>query len=120
FKAAMDDDFNTPVAFAVLFEIAHEIQRLRDSDFAQATLLGNVLRYLGRILGLLQEDPEVFLQKSASVTLEAAQIEQLIQLRNQARTTKNWAEADRIRNELLEQSILLEDGPQGTTWRVQS
>lgn len=115
FIEAMDDDFNTPVALSVLFELAHEIQRLRDKDVAAAARHGALLKQLGGVLGLLQADPEVFFKTGTSV--DAAEIEALIAARNQARKDKNWAEADRIRRELTEKGISIEDGASGTTWK---
>jgi cysteinyl-tRNA synthetase len=117
FMAAMDDDFNTPVAFSVLFELAHEIQRLRGEDNKAAAAHGALLRKLGSILGILQEDPESFLQGRVENTVDVTRIEELITARNNARDEKNWAEADRIRDEIASMSVVLEDGPQGTTWK---
>jgi cysteinyl-tRNA synthetase len=112
FKAAMDDDFNTSEAFAVLFELATEVNRT--ASLADAALL----KALGGLLGLLQRDPETFLQGGESAQGRSAdEIEQFIQLRLQARQTKNFAEADRIRKQLADEGILLEDTPQGTIWR---
>lgn len=115
FSDAMDDDFNTPVALSVLFELAHEIQRLRDKDIELAAQHGALLKTLGGVLGVLQSDPEVFFQ--AGVSVDAAKIEALIAARQTARKEKNWAEADRIRAELAAMSIAIEDGPAGTTWK---
>jgi cysteinyl-tRNA synthetase len=121
FDGAMDDDFNTAEALAVLFDLAREINRLRDKGESEdAARLGASLRQLGDILGLLQDDPDSFLKGSGHDEKEvpsAADIEQLIAQRNAARKTKNWAEADRIRNLLAEQGIVLEDTIGGTTWR---
>lgn len=115
FIAAMDDDFNTPVAFSVLFDLAHEIQRLREKDLAAAAAHAALLRELGGVLGILQRAPEAFLQSGTS--LDAAKIESLIAARGQARAEKNWAEADRLRKELEAMSITIEDGAGGTTWK---
>jgi cysteinyl-tRNA synthetase len=116
FYAAMDDDFNTVDALAVLFELAREINKLRDTELNKAILLASELRQLGYILGLLQADPEQFLQQSNDAT-EAAAVEQLIAQRNAARAAKNWAEADRIRAELKANNIILEDTAHNTIWR---
>lgn len=117
FIHAMNDDFNTPIAFSVLFELAHEVQRLREKDITAAAQHGALLKTLGAVLGILQSDPEKFLQ-SGKQDIDAAKIEALITARNTARAEKNWAESDRIRNELAAMSIVLEDGAQGTTWKV--
>lgn len=116
FIAAMDDDFNTPVALSVLFDLAHEIQRLRDTDINAAAEHGALLRHLGGVFGILQSDPEVFLQSGSAI--DAAKVESLIAARKQARQDKNWAEADRIRKELDAMSVIIEDGANGTTWKA--
>ena len=112
FKAAMDEDFGTPEAVAVLFELAGEINRTGSAELA------GLLRALGGCLGLLQADPGAFLQ--AGATLDEAAIQTLIAQRASAKAGKNFAEADRIRNELLARGIVLKDSPAGTTWEVQS
>lgn len=108
FKAAMDDDFNTPEAIAVLFDLANEANKTKDITTQQ------LLKSLGAVLGLLQRDPDVFLQGDAA---QAMDIEGLIQARLQAKKNKNFAEADAIRKQLADAGIVLEDSPQGTTWR---
>jgi cysteinyl-tRNA synthetase len=110
FKAAMDDDFNTPQAVAELFGLASEIGRGR-------TALGSQLRALGAILGLLGREPEQFLRAGRAGALPDADIEARIAARAAARAAKNYAEADRIRRELEAAGVLLEDGPHGTLWR---
>ncbi len=119
FHQAMADDFNTPEAFTVLFDLARELNRAKDQgDHLRAGQLAGSLRELGGLLGLLQEDPEQFLRGGDdSQGLDDKEIEQLIAQRLQARREKNWAEADRIRDQLKQQGIVLEDGSQGTTWR---
>jgi len=119
FHAAMDDDFNTPEALAALFELTREINRLRGEDESRAAALGAVLRRLGGILGILQDDPERYLRGGAGGDrgLSDEAIDRLVQQRLDARAAKDWAEADRIRDELQAQGIVLEDGPQGTRWR---
>jgi len=119
FHAAMDDDFNTPEALAALFELTREINRLRGEDEPRAAALGAVLRRLGGILGILQDDPERYLRGGAGGDrgLSDEAIDRLVQQRLDARAAKDWAEADRIRDELQAQGIVLEDGPQGTRWR---
>lgn len=116
FIAALDDDFNTPIAMSVLFDLAHEVQRLRDANDMQAAAdHGALLKYLGSVLGLLQAEPDAFLKSGSDVDVD--KIESLIAARNQARKDKDWAEADRIRNELSSMSIVIEDGADGTTWK---
>ncbi|WP_298624082.1 cysteine--tRNA ligase [uncultured Legionella sp.] len=110
FTQAMNDDFNTPVALAVLFQLSREVNK-NSSPVLVATL-----KYLAGILGFLQENPSEFLQ-SGFESDDKAVIEQLIAERLQARADKNWARADQIRAELLQQGIELEDGGKGTTWR---
>ena len=118
FREAMDDDFNTPNALSVLFEMAREINKLKTEDTEKANGLAARLRELAGILGLLQQDPEKFLQ-AGSDDDEVAKIEALIKQRNEARAAKDWAAADAARNELTAMGIVLEDGPNGTTWRKQ-
>ena len=118
FDAAMNDDFNTPEALAVLFDLAREVNRLRGGDAAAAAGLAAELRLLGDDLGLLGQDPEAYLKAGAGEDgLTDAAIEDLINRRTAARKAKDFAEADRIRDELQAAAILLEDGPGGTTWR---
>jgi len=137
FHQAMDDDFNTPEAMAVLFELAREINRARETDVDRAGCLAGEMKKLGKILGLLQSDPDEYLKRQyvlhaepgeftiagspATLTytpsLSDEKIDALIEERLKARKNKNWAEADRIRAELEAQGVVLEDGPSGTTWR---
>ncbi len=119
FTTAMDDDFNTPAAMAVLFEVAGELNKAKSSDSELASQLAGLLKQLGGMLGLLQREPEAFLQGGSSEEggLSNEQIEAMIQQRLDARANKEWAESDRIRDELKAQGVILEDGPQGTTWR---
>ena len=118
FREAMDDDFNTPNALSVLFEMAREINKLKTEDAEKANGLAARLRELAGILGLLQQDPEKFLQ-AGSDDDEVAKIEALIKQRNEARAAKDWTAADAARNELTAMGIVLEDGANGTTWRKQ-
>ncbi len=112
FKAAMDDDFNTPEAVAVLFDLANEVNRTQSIELAAQ------LKTLAATLGLLQRDPQEFLQGSVSENgLDDAAISTQILARITAKQSKNFAEADRIRKELLATGIVLEDSAQGTTWR---
>ena len=108
FKAAMDEDFATPEAVAVLFELAGEVNRTRSGALA------GLLRALGGCLGLLQGEPAAFLQ--AGAVLDEASIRALIEARAAAKAGRDFAEADRIRAELLRGGIALQDSPAGTTW----
>jgi len=108
FKDAMDDDFNTPEAFAVLFDLANEVNRTKDVDTLR------LLKGLAGVLGLLQRNPDDFLQGEVAETLD---IEGLIQARLTAKKNKDFAAADVIRKQLADTGIVLEDTPQGTTWR---
>jgi cysteinyl-tRNA synthetase len=136
FKAAMDDDFGTPEGVAVLFDLAGEVNRTKSRQTA------SLLKALGGVLGLLQQDPDVYLQgrrevsgtgstrqvqsargdgvvsSLAPVLLTDDQIESFIAQRVAAKTIKNFAEADRIRQQLLAQGIVLKDSAQGTTWEA--
>ena len=118
FIEAMDDDFNTPEAYSVLFDMAREVNRLKAEDMAAANAMASHLRKLSAVLGLLEQEPEAFLQSGAQADdSEVAEIEALIQQRLDARKAKDWAAADAARDRLNEMGIVLEDGPQGTTWR---
>lgn len=117
FRRMMEDDFNTPKAQAVLFELAHDINRHRSSDPQQASRLAAELIELAGMLGLLQRSPEAFLQAGGASDWDDAKINELIAQRNAARAAKDFAEADRIRDALKAQGIILEDGAGGTTWR---
>lgn len=118
FGAAMDDDFNAPEACAALFDMVREVNRLKDSDDAAAAGLAARLRQLAGNLGILQLDPEDFLRSGAEGKIDAAAVESLIRARLTARAEKNWAESDRIRDELTAMGVVLEDGKGGTTWRL--
>jgi cysteinyl-tRNA synthetase len=109
FRAAMDDDFNTPQALAVLFDLAAQVNRSRDPARAAE------LRALGATLGLLQQAPRAYLQ--AGGTLDACAIAERIEARAAAKRARDFALADRIRRELSEQGVVLQDSPDGTTWR---
>ena len=116
FVKAMDDDFNTPEALAVLFDLVKEINRLKNTDQGQATMAGHLLVEMANVLGLLHQNPEQFLQGDENQD-EVAKIEALIKQRNDARTNKDWASADDARDQLAALNIVLEDGANGTTWR---
>ena len=125
FIAAMDDDFNTAAAVAVFFEASKEINRWLDEEKAAikpqaAARVAGFLREIGDPLGLLQEEPRDFLQRTtgkAEDQLEAAEIESLIAERAAAREARNWAEADRIRDLLDEKGVVLKDSADGTKWQ---
>lgn len=118
FHAAMKDDFNTPVALAVLFDVAREINRVKELDPARADQLATTLIHLGGILGILEKDPEVFLRGTADdQEHEAEEIHELIVARNRARMSKDFALSDKIRDDLLARGIILEDAAGVTTWR---
>jgi len=137
FRAAMDDDFNTPEALAVLFDLARDLNRAKSENKQdEASHLAALLRNLGNILGMLQADTKQWFQREITVkpqtglgTVDGGQpqvtlsisdkrIDDLIAIRLAARKAKNWAESDRIRDELKAQGIVLEDRPDGTTdWR---
>ncbi|MFM9836161.1 MAG: cysteine--tRNA ligase, partial [Methylophilaceae bacterium] len=124
FKEAMDDDFNTPEAIAVLFDLANEVNKDKSVEAA------SLLKSLSKVVGLLQRNPNEFLQgrltASQDVNINSidikvgysdAEINDFILNRVEAKKSKNFAEADRIRKELADAGIILEDTPQGTTWR---
>ena len=108
FKAAMDEDFGTPEAVAVLFDLASEVNRSHSCE------LSGLLKALGGVLGLLRADPQQFLQ--AGVSLDEATIQSRIEARAAAKKAKDFAQADAIRQELAAQGIVLKDGAGGTTW----
>ena len=111
FHAAMDDDFNTPEAIGVLFDLVREVNKAEgEKKFA----LGAQLRELGAILGCLQLPPEEFLQSGGDVDVEYVEV--MIQKRIDAKKAKDFATADGVRDELLAQGITLRDGPEGTSW----
>ena len=113
FRDAMDDDFNTPEAIAVLFDLANDLNREASPQLAAQ------LKGLGAVLGLLQRDPLEFLRATPTgrAGLDEAEIEARIAARASAKQQKNWPEADRLRDELKAAGIILEDGPHGTSWR---
>ncbi|NOT13472.1 MAG: cysteine--tRNA ligase [Methylococcaceae bacterium] len=126
FEQAMDDDFNTPVALSILFDLARELNKAKESAQTKTTALAGTLKYLAGLLGILQADPEQFLQghgpvltgDDTSSSLTETQITEQIQARLEAKKAKNWALADQIRDELKDQGVILEDAPNGTTsWR---
>ena len=121
FVKAMNDDFNTPEALAVLFDLAKEINRVKTTDIDKASLLASMLLKFANVLGLLTQTPDQFLQgfksDESGAGDEVAEIEALILQRNTARANKDWASADDARDKLAALNIVLEDGANGTTWR---
>ena len=113
FSLVMDDDLNTPEALSLLFQLAKSINS--SSDPIQKMKYGATLKELSGVLGLLQDDPKTFFQFGA--TLSDEEIDQQIALRNRARDEKDFQTADKIRDSLLEQGIILDDGSEGTTWK---
>ena len=116
FRKAMNDDFNSPEALPVVFEVAKELNRVKESDSEKAGHLAFILRSLGEILGIAQQAPEAFLQGGQNDD-EVAEIEALIVKRNDARASKNWAAADEARDALNALGVVLEDSAGKTTWR---
>ncbi|MFT4940184.1 MAG: cysteinyl-tRNA synthetase [Paraglaciecola sp.] len=114
FNKAMDDDFNTPEAFAVLFDLARDLNRAK-SDGENAQDLAGLLVNLAGVLGILQKKPSEYLQ--GEVDSDVAEIERLIKARNDARASKNWSAADAARDALSAMNIVLEDATNGTSWR---
>ena len=118
FHKAMDDDFNAPEALAVMFDLVKELNVCRKESAGHVRKLAITLSTLGDVLGLLRSDPEqYFKQGGQNDGLSESAIEAMIVARTEARKNKAWAESDRIRDELLEQGITLDDGSEGTTWR---
>jgi cysteinyl-tRNA synthetase len=120
FDQAMSDDFNTASAIAVLFDLVRDINRAKAEGSEQQHELASLLRYLGGVIGLLQEDPESYLKSGtgqAGSGLSDTAIDELVAQRLQARAAKDWANADRIRDELSAAGIVIEDGSDGTRWR---
>ena len=121
FHEAMEDDFNTPEALAVMFDLAREINRVRGESETAAAGLAAELRRLGGILGILQQDPEAWMRGGELAAVDTgpsdAEIEDLIRQRTEARAARDFTEADRIRDTLKDMGVVLEDGAGGTTWR---
>ena len=118
FGKAMDDDFNTPEACAVLFDMAREVNRLKESDMNAAAALAARMRELASVTGLLQLEADEFLHGGAVGKVDAAEVDALIQARLQARADKNWSESDRLRDQLADMGVVLEDSKGTTTWRL--
>jgi len=117
FIEAMDDDFNTADALAVLFDLSHDINKAKEEGKEETAALGATLKVLGSVLGLLQSNPDEYLKAGLETEISAEEIQQLIIQRDAARVAKNYEEADRIRGVLQENGIVLEDGVDGTSWK---
>ena len=116
FQQAMDDDFNVPEALAVLFDLAKAVNKAKETgDQERIKLLVNELVHLSKPLGLLQQDPGIFLK--SGVNVNESEIEALIDKREKARNSGDYSAADGIRDQLFEQNIILEDSKEGTFWR---
>ena len=116
---AMDDDFNTPEALSVLFEMVAEINKIRSTNFDLACQLGKLLLRLGNFLGILNLSPEEFLRGEDDLNINRSEIDNLIQERETARAVKNWQRADEIRDQLLKMKVVVEDNASGSDWRVE-
>lgn len=120
FNEAMDDDFNTPEALAVLFDLARETNRLKTDSPDVAKILANTLKHLGSIIGLLEQEPDTFLHAQVEGDEdEKKEIELLVAARDEARRNKDWATADKLREELTSKGVSLEDATEGTKWRFE-
>jgi len=115
FNSALDDDFNTPIALSILFEIAKQININRKDDLSQAKTLAQLLIKLGNCIGILEYDVEDYLKQG--MELSELNINEKIRQRDAARDSKDFALSDQIRDELLALGIILEDSTNGTTWR---
>jgi cysteinyl-tRNA synthetase len=118
FNLAMDDDFNTPVAVAVLFDLARELNKCK-ADVEKASILAATLKELAGVLGILQDQPDSFLKGvDTEAGISEDKINQQIQARVEAKKNKDWAKADDIRDQLKSQGVILEDIAGGeTSWR---
>ena len=117
FKAAMDDDLNTPKAIAVLMEAVTEANRATNAT--ERCRLKAQLLACGRELGILQQEPRAWFEASIRVQVNSDRVEEMITARNEARAARNWARADAIRDELAKMGVQIKDGPNGTQWRAE-
>jgi cysteinyl-tRNA synthetase len=118
FRAALDDDFNTPDALAVMQGVARELNTVKATSTADGAVLAATLRAMGSLLGLLQQDPDAYLKKAVQQGLSDVEIESRLAARRAARADKNFAESDRIRQQLTAAGVILEDKAGGVTeWR---
>jgi cysteinyl-tRNA synthetase len=118
FRQAMDDDFNTAEAIGVLFDLARDLNKAKEADHEQAGQLARLLLKLAGVLGILQGDADVFLQRGAA-EVDAGLVDALIAQRKQARADKNWTLADQIRDQLNGMKVVIEDGVDGSQWRIE-
>ena len=116
---AMDDDFNTPEALSVLFQIIAEINRIRETNFNLACQLGKLIIRLGNYLGILYSSPDQFLMGDGISAVIKGEIEKLILERERARADKNWQRADEIRDQLSNMRVVVEDSTSGSSWRIE-
>ncbi len=119
FHAAMDDDFNTPLALGVLFDLVREINRIKEGEATAAAELARLLVRLGGILGILQTEPESFFQQSGETVVDSGMIDDLVAQRWQARVDRNWAKADELRAQLSALKVVVEDKADGSIWRFE-
>ncbi len=118
FEAAMNDDFNTAEAIAVLFDLTRDLNRAKAENSSEVAALGSMLKYLANLLGLLELNPAEFLKSSVTEKDQSnADIDLMVEQRQQAKKDKDWALADKIRDELTAAGIILEDNAEGTRWR---
>ena len=117
FEQAMNDDFNTPVALSVLFDMVREINSCKQTDTEKAAGLAALLKQLSAVLGLLTDDAENFFKGQSTDGLSDDEVEALVNQRVEAKSRKDWTTADRIRDELKEQGVVVEDSADGSTWR---
>ena len=116
---AMDDDFNTPEALSVLFQIIAEVNRIRETNFNLACQLGKLIIRLGNYLGILYSSPDQFLMGEGISAVNKDQIDKLIVERERARADKNWQRADEIRDQLINMRVVVEDSASGSSWRIE-
>ena len=118
FETAMNDDFNTAEAIAVLFDLTRDLNRAKAENNSDVAALGSLLKYLANLLGFLELNPAEFLKSSVTEEgLSNADIDLKVEQRQQAKKDKDWALADKIRDELTSAGIILEDNAEGTRWR---
>jgi cysteinyl-tRNA synthetase len=118
FRQAMDDDFNSAEAIGVLFDLARDLNKAKEADHEQAGQLARLLLKLAGVLGILQGDADVFLKRGVH-QVDATLVDSLIAQRKQARLDKNWALADQIRDQLNGMKVVIEDGVDGSQWRIE-